>query len=486
MSYRWKKYLFLGVSVFLFFFLAKYAISQNEAPVNEIQTNTIQTDVEDEIPAVEEAKDESQADEKPKTARETKDDLYNQIELFSYALTTIQSEYSDEPKPKDLIYGSLKGMLASLDPHSQFLDPDDYKELKTETEGKFGGLGIEISVRDGLLTVITPLEDTPAWRAGIKAGDKIVKIGDEITKDMTLSEAVKKLRGKPGTDIKITVLRESEFKLHDFTITREIIHVQDVKDTRILQDKIGYVRLVEFREDTAKEFHKALSDLKSQGAESLILDLRNNPGGLLNVAIKTTEEFLPEGKMIVSTKGRHPTQNTETKSRNPSKDFTTWPMVVLINEGSASGSEILAGALKDNKRAVIVGAKSFGKGSVQSVIPLPDGSGLRLTTSKYFTPSGKSIHGIGITPDVEVKLVLPEETTEAADKDKSDKKVTDTKDIEEVFDSMKPDKDMTPEMMEKSKKEAEITRKLLGDNQIQSAIHIIKGIETFQSFSSSL
>src|SRR3989344_3163034 len=224
--------------------------------------------------------------------RKVKDDLYAQIELYSYALTTIQADYVEEKTPKEIIYGSLRGMLSSLDPHSQFLDPDEYKELKTETQGKFGGLGIEISIRDGLLTIITPLEDTPAWRAGIKAGDHIVKIGEELTRDMTLDDAVKKLRGKPGTEVKITVLREGEARLIDFTIVREIIQIQDVKNTQILQDHIGYIRLAEFLEDSATAFREALEDLTQQGADSLILDLRNNPGGLLNVAINITEEFL--------------------------------------------------------------------------------------------------------------------------------------------------------------------------------------------------
>ena len=421
--------------------------------------------------------------------RKTKDDLYSQIELFSYALTTIQADYVDELSPKDLIYGSLKGMLSSLDPHSQFLDPDEYKDLKTETQGKFGGLGIEISIRDGLLTVITPIEDTPAWRAGIKAGDHIVKIEDEVTKDLTLSEAVKKLRGKPGTDVHITILRDEEFKILEFTVTREIIHIQDVKNTQILEDKIGYIRLAEFREDSAKEFRKALDDLTAQGADSVILDLRNNPGGLLNTAIKITEEFLPDGQIIVSTKGRHESQNIVTKSTN-TNHLVSWPMVVLINEGSASGSEILAGALKDNKRAIILGTRSFGKGSVQSVIPLPDGSGLRLTTSKYFTPSGISIHGKGIDPDIVVKFVSPKEET----KDEKENNV------EKIFESVemheKPNpreqkqeqKEEKPEEKKVEKKEEkkednkgdEIHQRLLKDNQVQSAISVIKGIRVYK------
>ncbi|HLF18408.1 MAG TPA: S41 family peptidase [Candidatus Omnitrophota bacterium] len=403
--------------------------------------------------------------------RKTKDDLFSQIELYSYTLTTIQADYVDELEPKDLIYGSLKGMLASLDPHSQFLDQEEYKELKTETQGKFGGLGIEISIRDGLLTVITPIEDTPAWKAGIKAGDRIVKIEDELTKDITLSDAVKKLRGKPGTAVKITVLREDEFKILEFEVTREIIHIQDVKFTQILEDKIGFVRLAEFREDSAKDFKAALDDLKQQGADSLILDLRNNPGGLLNVAIKITELFLPEGQTIVSTKGRRLSQNTVTKSTNKT-DVFDWPMVVLINEGSASGSEILAGALKDNKRAIILGMTSFGKGSVQSVIPLPDGSGLRLTTSKYFTPSGESIHGKGIEPDIVVDLFVPEETDEKKQE----------KDVTKVFDDVELKNTEDPEKLKKEKEEKEIKEKLLADNQVQSAISVIKGIRVYKDY----
>lgn len=409
-------------------------------------------------------------------SRATKDDLYSQLELYSYTLTTIQTDYVDEQQPKDLIYGSLKGMLSTLDPHSQFLDPEEYKELKTETQGKFGGLGIEISIRDGLLTVVSPIEDTPAWKVGLKSGDKIVKIEDEITRDITLGDAVKKLRGKPGTDVHITILRESAGKLMDFTITREIIHIQDVKNTQILKDNIGYIRLTEFREDSAKEFRKALDELKNAGATSLILDLRNNPGGLLNVAIEITEEFLAEGKTIVSTRGRHEAENTVSYSKNK-KHLVKWPMVVLINEGSASGSEILAGALKDNKRAIILGTKSFGKGSVQSVIPLPDGSGLRLTTSKYFTPSGVCIHGIGIDPNIVVEYVSAEDRNNG--ENEADKKV------EEIFDGIQKDKEVeakeevSEEVKLKEKKE-KIHNLLLNDNQIQSAMSVLKGIEVFQ------
>lgn len=413
-------------------------------------------------------------DEKAKAAA---NDIYAQIELFSYALTTIQSEYVDVKTPQELIYGSLKGMLGSLDPHSQFLTPDDYKELKSETQGKFGGLGIEISIKDGLLTVVTPIDDTPAYKAGIMAGDRIVKIEGQLTKDLTLNEAVKKLRGDPGTEVKITVLREEDFKLLDFSIKREIIQIQDVKDVMILDDHIGYVRLAEFREDSYSEIHKALEKLRKDGMDSLILDLRNNPGGLLNVAIKISEEFLPAGQLIVSTKGRHSGQDVENYSKNSPDKVTDIPIIVMVNQGSASGSEILAGALQDNKRAVVLGEQSYGKGSVQSVIPLPDGSGLRLTTSKYFTPSGRSIHGKGITPDIVIERAFPkEETEEEKAKEKKEK------DLEKIFNNIETKQSDHPEQIQLTQKEKEAKERLINDNQVQAAITAIKGIRVFKKF----
>jgi carboxyl-terminal processing protease len=417
--------------------------------------------------ATKNAQKEEQDQQKPQ-------DLYSTVELFSFALTTIESEYVDEKTPKDLIYGSLKGMLSSLDPHSQFLEPSDYKDLKTETSGKFGGLGIEITIKDSLLTIISPIEDTPAWKEGLKAGDRIVKIGKDLTRDMTLDDAVKKLRGEPGTKVTITILRESEGLLKDFTITREIIHVIDIKEAHVINEHIGYVRITEFREDTPAEFKKALEQLKKDGADSLILDLRNNPGGLLTSSIKVSELFLPAGKTIVSTRGREPNQESVALSKNHKGPFLDWPIAILINEGSASASEIVAGALKDNKRAVIVGAKSFGKGSVQSVIPLPDGSGLRLTTAKYYTPSGKSIHGEGIEPDVPVVLNLPPK--------KEEDKETNKKDVTEIFDDIEKKESEDPAVVDEKKKKDEQVKKDMADNQLQAAISVIKGIQVYQNF----
>ena len=328
-----------------------------------------------------------------------KDDLYKQVELFSDTLAIIQAEYVDEPNSKDLIYGALKGMVASLDPHSQFMDPDTFNELKVDTEGKFGGLGLEITVKDGLPTVITPIEDTPAWRAGIKPGDRIVKINNEITRDMSLTDAVKRMRGKPGETVTLIILRESEKKLLELKLVRGIIKIKGVKEAKILEDGIAYIRLVEFRENSLQEMNAAIEKLFKSGMSALIIDLRNNPGGALDSAVKITERFIEKGKMIVYTRGRILSQNLEFYA-NSAHPILTLPLAILINEGSASGSEIVAGAMQDYRRAIIIGTKSFGKGSVQSVIPLSDGSALRLTTSKYFTPSGKVIHGKGVTPDI--------------------------------------------------------------------------------------
>lgn len=477
--------LFIAAGILTF---AGYAVSQNEKhPVltNETvlqpQSNLdaavpllTQKSETDTVPPVEE---KSYLKNDPKAG-----DLYTQAELFSYALTTVQSEYVDEKLPKELIYGALGGMLGALDPHSQFLTPEDFEELRTETKGQFGGLGIEITTRDGLLTIVTPIEDTPAWNAGLKAGDRIVKIEKDLTRDMNISDAVKKLRGTPGTAVHIMVLRESEGKLLDFDIVRQIIRVQDVKDAHIIEDGIGYLRFAEFRENSYEQIVKNLRQLKEQGANALILDLRNNPGGLLNIAIDISEIFLSKGQIIVSTKGRHPSQNSISISRNKNNEFKDWPIVIMINEGSASGSEIVAGALKDNRRAVILGVKSFGKGSVQSVIPMPDGSGLRLTTAKYFTPSGICIHDIGIKPDINVERIYPDLKEE---EDKPSVLKNGSKDAGKVFDSVEEmDAGLNPQEQEKKKKEADLKKRINEDNQIQSAISVIKGIRVYKTLSS--
>ena len=325
--------------------------------------------------------------EAPKdTKLQSKEDLYNQVELFSDAISVIRSDYVSEVDSRKMVYGALRGMLSSLDDFSQFMDQDEYKELTSEAKGEFGGIGIEITLKDGIITVITPMAGTPAESAGIKPGDRIVRINGDTTKDMRLSEAVKIMRGEPGTQITLTVWREKEEKVLDVPIKRANIKINSIKEAYLIEGKIGYIRLVEFQEKCARELEASLKKLEGEGMDSLILDLRNNPGGLLESAIDVSEKFIPKDEIIVSTKSRSPAQNAVYRSRGV-LTHPSWPLIVLVNEGSASAAEIVAGAIQDNKRGVILGGKTFGKGSVQTVIPLKDNSALRLTTASYLTPS---------------------------------------------------------------------------------------------------
>ncbi len=327
-------------------------------------------------------------------------DLYEELKLFSEAISLVRKNYVEDVKPKDLIYGSIKGMVSSLDPHSSFMTPEQYKEMQVDTKGEFGGVGIQIGMKDGMLTVIAPIEDTPAYKAGIKAGDRIIKINNEFTKDMSLQDAVSKMRGVPSSTVKITILREGWKETRDFTITREIIKIKSVR-SKILNDGIGYIKINQFQEQTSADLAQAMNKLIQDNVNSLILDLRNNPGGLLNSAIDVSSHFLPSGKLVVFIKDKKG-EKVEYRS-NKANGNATLPMVVLVNQGSSSASEIVAGALKDWNRAVVIGTQTFGKGSVQSVVPLTDGSALKLTTAKYFTPKGTSIQSTGITPDILVK-----------------------------------------------------------------------------------
>jgi C-terminal peptidase (prc) len=327
---------------------------------------------------------------------------YENLRLFTEVLSIVQSQYVDEVPPKDIIYNAIKGTLRGLDPHSSFLDPEMYREMQVETSGSFGGLGIEITLRDDILTVVAPIEGTPAYRAGIQPGDRIVKIEGISTKDMQLTDAVKRMRGKPGSRITISVVREGWTEPKDFDIIREQIRVQSVKSQQ-LEPGIEYIRLRQFQEQTAQDMEAALEKFSKSGKfQGLVLDLRNNPGGLLTSAVEVSEKFLDPGKLVVYTEGRVRAQNMRFQA-NSRRVFTDFPIVVLVNQGSASASEIVAGALQDWGRGIVLGTQSFGKGSVQTIIPLSDGSGLRLTTAKYYTPKGRSIHGKGITPDIIVE-----------------------------------------------------------------------------------
>ncbi|MBI4709502.1 MAG: S41 family peptidase, partial [Nitrospirae bacterium] len=328
---------------------------------------------------------------------------YEKLRVFAEVLTLVKKNYVEDVKEDDLIYGAIRGMLNSLDPHSSFMPQDAFKEMQVETKGEFGGLGIQIGTKDDLITVVAPIDDTPADRAGIKTGDKILKINGESTKGMSMDEAVKKLRGPKGTQVTINIYRKDWAEPKDFTLTRDIIKIRSVK-SKVLEDKIGYIKITQFQEQTASDLGAALKKLGDDDVKSLILDLRNNPGGLLDSSVDVTGQFIPDGKLVVYTKGKNESKK-EYHTKNGREHFEL-PMVVLVNEGSASASEIVAGALKDWSRAVIVGATTFGKGSVQTVIPLSDGSGLRLTVARYYTPKGTSIQNTGITPDIVVKPKL--------------------------------------------------------------------------------
>src|SRR5512145_1365843 len=327
---------------------------------------------------------------------------YEQLRLFTEVLSIVQNQYVDEVPPRELIYSAIKGTLRGLDPHSSFLDPDSYREMQVETSGSFGGLGIEITLKDDILTVVAPIDGTPAYRAGLQTGDRIVKIDELSTKDMQLVDAVKRMRGKPGSKVTISIVREGWAEPKDFDIVREQIRVQSVRMVE-MGEGIEYVKLRQFQEQSPQDLDAALDKLRKNGMKALILDLRNNPGGLLTAAVEVSEKFIDDGKLVVYTEGRVRNQNMRF-SAHAKRGYSQMPMVVLVNQGSASASEIVAGALQDWGRATIVGTQTFGKGSVQTIIPLSDGSGLRLTTAKYFTPKGRSIHGKGITPDVIVEV----------------------------------------------------------------------------------
>jgi len=345
-----------------------------------------------------------------------KENAYENIKLFTTALERVRLDYVDADKVsyQELIYGALKGMLSTLDPHSEFMEPSKFEELKKDTEGAFGGVGIVISMKDNAVTVVAPIEDTPGFKAGILPGDKIVKIDGKSTEKLGLQEAVKRLRGTPGTEVTLTILRPSTGQVQDYKLVRAEIKVDTVKDINnkrefpLDDNKIGYVRLSQFGERTSDELETALRKLESQGMQGLVMDLRGNPGGLLDQAVLVCSKFLPRGTLIVSTEGRMASVKTEHRAIGRDT-HPRIPMVVLVNNGSASASEIVAGCLQDLKRAIIVGEQTFGKGSVQSILPLSDGSALRLTTAKYYTPSHRVIHEKGISPDIIVPMTDEEE-----------------------------------------------------------------------------
>ena len=336
-----------------------------------------------------------------------------ELRTFSDVLGRIKNDYVESVEDKELLENAIRGMLTGLDPHSSYLDVEQFKELQVGTTGQFGGLGIEVGMENGFVKVIAPIDDTPAQRAGIQAGDLIIRLDDTPVKGMTLNDAVKVMRGEPGTDIKLTIVREGLDKPLQVTITRDIIKVKSVK-RRTLEPGYGYLRISQFQSKTADYLEDAIADLRKENDDNLkglVLDLRNNPGGVLNGAVAVSDAFLTKG-LIVYTEGRIDDSRLRFNA-TPDDLLDGAPIVVLVNQGSASASEIVAGALQDHKRAIILGSKTFGKGSVQTILPLSGGTALKLTTARYFTPSGRSIQAEGITPDIELESlkVAAEEKT---------------------------------------------------------------------------
>jgi len=424
-------------------------------------------------------------------------DPYEGLESFTSVLAVVQKNYVEDVPTQKLVEGAINGMLSALDPHSSYLTPESYKELQVDTEGSFGGLGIEITLRDGVLTVVSPIEDTPAYRAGVKAGDQIIKIENELTKDMSLVDAVKKMRGPKGSKITISVRREGTPRLIDFTLAREVIKIQSVK-ARTLEKGYGYIRLTQFQDRTGADLEAALSKLTQENGklEGLVLDLRNDPGGLLSQAVKVSDMFLDSG-LIVYTEGR--LDNQKQKYFAHPGGYTDIPIVVIVNGGSASASEIVAGALQDHGRAVVLGTKTFGKGSVQTILPMENGAALRLTTAMYFTPSGRSIQVTGITPDIAVdntpiKQATTREQREIREEnlrghfDRPGQNTVEKKNLESVE---KKEQENTPTSKEPNTKEdsegkddatQEIKEGELGkDPQLDRALQVLKSWETFKT-----
>ncbi len=393
--------------------------------------------------------------------------LYQNLELFASVLEMVSKNYVREVDSQELIYGALKGMLSSLDSYSQFLEPETYEEMRVETKGEFGGLGIEITLRDDVLTIITPIEDTPAARVGLRPGDRIVQIEGESTKNMTLTDAVKRMRGAPGTDVTITVMRLGEQEVREFTITREVIQIRSVRDVKMLEGGLGYLRVSQFHEDTAREFDRAMESLREKDARGVILDLRYNPGGTLSAAVEVADRFLDRGKTIVKAIGREDRVEAEVKATGRDH-YPDIPVVILINEGTASGSEIVAGALRDHNRAILVGAKSFGKGSVQSVLPLRDTSAVRLTTAYYYTASRRPINEVGIEPDIRVPMT---------DEEKRDHILRRHDALRRLEEAIERDEDGSesppPEELEGAEEY---------DPQLQRAVDVLKGITLYRDF----
>jgi len=404
-------------------------------------------------------------------SQEDRQKTYQQLEIFANILSLLQDNYVEEIDAKDTINGAIHGLLYSLDPHSAYLEADEFKELQEETQGQFSGIGIEITIKDDVLSVISPIEGTPADQAGLKAKDIIVEINGEKTKEMGAVEAIKRLRGPKGSKVTISVFREGWEDLKTFTLVRDIIPLQSVK-AFFLEPGLAYTRITNFQSHTTSDYLDAVNELaEKEEIRGLILDLRNNPGGLLNQAVSVADSFLEDG-MIVSTKGRTEDQNMSFRAHKTPEDYK-YPLVVMVNEGSASASEIVAGAIQDHKRGIVIGTKTFGKGSVQTIIPLPGGAGLRLTTARYYTPAGKSIQALGIQPDVEVPFVPFDES--AQDKLNGQKPRMREIDLKNHI-TGNEEKPLSAEAPEDA---STVKKRLEQDNQLRTALNILKSLNLY-------
>lgn len=406
------------------------------------------------------------------------EDSYRSLKSFTDVLALIQKNYVKEVEIDKTVSGAIKGMVQTLDPHSGYLVPEMYKDLQVETKGQFGGLGIEITVKDGLLTVLTPIEDSPAARAGVEAGDKIIKIGEELTKNLSLPEAVKRMRGPRGTSVTISVLREGGTELIPITVVRDVIKVKSVR-YRPLDDDFVYVRVSQFQQGSSKEIASALEKMKAEASSGklsgLVLDLRNNPGGLLTEAIRVSDLFLKEG-IIVYTDGRLESQKQKYFSHNDGSE-PEFPIVVLVNGGSASAAEIVSGALQDHKRGVVLGTQTFGKGSVQTILPLESGAALRLTTALYYTKSGRSIQQEGISPDIVVEQPKPEQSVKSKEEEKKSRRKE--KDLPGSIKDPVAEKDRLVIGSRKAMK-SELKNLLASDAQLAEALKILKSWNIFK------
>lgn len=422
---------------------------------------------------------------------------YQQLETFANVLSILQENYVDDINARKVMEGAISGMLFSLDPHSSYLKPEDFKELQEETEGSFSGIGIEITIEEGLLTVVSPIEETPADRAGLKAKDIIVKIDGDLTQSMNPMDAIKKLRGPEGSEVVLAIHRNGWEELKDFVLTRDSIPMHSVKEA-FLEPGLAYIRITNFQSHTTSDVNEALQKLQKQHPiNGLILDLRNNPGGLLDQAVSITDIFL-DGGLVVYTKGRVREQNMTFQAHsNGGKNL--FPLVVLVNEGSASAAEIVTGAIQDHKRGIIVGTKTFGKGSVQTIIPLPEGAGLRMTTARYYTPHGRSIQATGIIPDVEVPFTSSNDKTDKknsvvivseadlknhipnSDPSKKTEQISEPKQQPVQLPSLPHDSEISDDAANDPSASFSSDIRLRKDNQLRSALNILKSLKIYST-----